>query len=209
MPRPIRKLPHNVLTTEEVEAIINQPDITNNIGIRDRAILEVFYSSGIRRREMMKLTIKDVDLKTGILIVVQGKNMKDRYVPINERAIKWLEKYLYQVRPKLDKYAREKALFLTQYGRPFVHGSLSYTMSRYVKETEIAKAGACHIFRHTMATLMLENGAELRYIQEILGHTNVSSTQIYTKVSISKLKEVHARTHPANLEIDEGEDDAE
>ena len=203
-PKVARNLPRNIFSTEEVERIINAPDISTALGIRDRAILELLYSSGIRRREVIELTTKSIDLEGGILVVIEGKGKKDRYVPITERACRWLEKYLYQIRPRLIGPEAQNAFFITRDGKPFTSaGTITLMVRHYINQAGVVKYGATHIFRHTMATLMLENGADVRYIQEILGHSNISSTQIYTKVSITKLKQVHGLTHPANLDFDQ------
>ena len=181
-PKVARNLPRNIFSTEEVERIINAPDISTALGIRDRAILELLYSSGIRRREVIELTTKSIDLEGGILVVIEGKGKKDRYVPITERACRWLEKYLYQIRPRLIGPEAQNAFFITRDGKPFTSaGTITLMVRHYINQAGVVKYGATHIFRHTMATLMLENGADVRYIQEILGHSNISSTQIYTK----------------------------
>ena len=205
MPRQPRHLPRLVLTQQQAEAIINQPDIQTVTGIRDRAILETFYSTGIRGGEMIHLNVGDIDLARGMLLVIQGKGKKDRLIPVGERAIGWIEKYLSQARGQLlarNLHQRSEALFLTQYGRAFRSTtSLSPTIRHYVRAAGITE-GACHLFRRTMATLMLENGADIRFIQEILGHQNLQTTEIYTRVNIGKLKQVHALTHPVEFFYD-------
>jgi integrase/recombinase XerD len=198
MPRTEFRLPPPVLTASEAEHIINLPDIKTPIGIRDRAILETFYSTGIRRLELINLSIYDLNPERGTLMIRQGKGKKDRMVPIGERAIQWAQKYLYEVRPSLVVFPDHGTLFLTTLGEYFGEHRLSELVGNYIKRSDCGKKGSCHLFRHTMATLMLENGADLRTIQEILGHANLATTQIYTRVSIQRLKEVHTLTHPAN-----------
>jgi integrase/recombinase XerD len=188
-----KKLPHPVLTHSEVEQILQLPDITKPLGVRDRAILETLYSTGIRRHEVCQLLVDDVDPKAGFVYVRHGKGGKSRMVPIGQRAIAWLVKYLSQVRPILLKDTDQATLFLTWKGKPFNEESLGLQISVYVQSVGIK--GGCHVFRHTMATAMLENGADIRYIQEILGHEQIATTEIYTKVSIEKLKQVHRQTH--------------
>ncbi len=168
--------------------------------LRDRAFLETLYSTGLRRREMVNLSIYDVDMERGTVLVRKGKNRKDRIVPIGQRAILWLSKYLSEARPQLAPN-REEALFVTQIGDPFTANSATQLARQYVEKAKLpsGKRGACHLFRHTMATLMLEGGADVRYVQAMLGHADISSTQIYTHVGIRTLQQVHAITHPAGL----------
>lgn len=199
IPKVGNKLPKVILSTEEIETIINIPNIKTPIGIRDRAILEIFYSTGIRRQELAGLEILDMDSSRGVLVIRQAKGNKDRVVPIGDRAIAWVTKYLEEARPKLLIKADYKHLFITRFGTPLPIDYLSKMVRLYVQTSGIEKEGACHLFRHTMATAMLENGADIRYIQEILGHAKLDTTQIYTRVSIQKLKEVHTKTHPAKL----------
>ena len=197
LPRMEKRLPRHVLNIGEVDHIMNQTDIDCDIGIRDRAILETFYSTGIRRKELRDLKITDLDWNRGTLMIRQGKGKKDRVVPIGKRAVSWIDKYLKEVRPDQVVYPDDGTLFLTTHGGPFSLKQLSHIVSKYIEAAKIDKQGGCHLFRHTMATLMLENGADIRYIQHILGHEDLNSTQIYTRISISKLKEVHDRTHPS------------
>ena len=205
LPRTEFRLPRQVLTAAEAESIINVPDIADPLGLRDRAILETFYSTGIRRMELINLSIYDIDPERGALMVRQGKGKKDRFVPIGDRAVRWVQKYLYEVRPSLALLPDDGTLFLMSRGEPFSDNRLTALVRSCVMRSGCGKPGACHLFRHTMATLMLENGADLRSIQEILGHAHLATTQIYTQVSIRHLKEVHTLTHPAGLRSPEGE----
>jgi integrase/recombinase XerD len=164
--------------------------------VRDRAILEVFYSTGVRRFELIKLKLYDVDAERGTLVVREGKGKKDRMVPIGERAAAWVAKYLEDGRPSLAVEPDDGTLFLTVEGAPFTPNRLTQMVRGYVNAAGVGKKGACHLFRHTMATLMLEGGADIRFIQQMLGHAKLETTQIYTQVSIRKLKEIHAATHP-------------
>jgi len=200
MPRYERKLPRSVLTAAEADQIINLADVTTELGIRDRTILETFYSTGIRRKELATLTIYDLDQSRGILNIRQGKGKKDRVIPIGERALAWMEKYLNEARPRLVRGVDHGVLFLSTTGEALVVGALTHLVQWYVNKAELNKRGSCHMFRHTMATLMLEGGADIRFIQQMLGHSELSSTEIYTQVSIKKLKEIHSMTHPARLE---------
>jgi integrase/recombinase XerD len=199
MPRMEKRLPKAVLSREEAEAVLSQPDLKTPLGIRDRAILEVFYSTGLRRGELAALRLEALDASRGLLIVRQGKGKKDRVVPIGERALKWTQRYLEEARPKLTDDPDERTLFLGDRGRPWHVKYLSAMVAAHVRAAEIGKEGSCHLFRHTCATLMLENGADIRYIQQLLGHACLATTEVYTQVSIRQLKEVHTRTHPAKM----------
>jgi integrase/recombinase XerD len=196
LPRLSKPLPR-VLTAAEAEAILQQPDISDPVGLRDRTILETFYSTGMRRVELVNLKLYDVDREAGIVTIREGKGRKDRVIPIGERAIAWFDKYLDEARPRLVVEPDDMTVFLTAQGEPFSRNSLSLIIREYVEGARIGKRGACHLFRHTMATLMLEGGADIRFIQQMLGHARLDTTQIYTHVSIRMLKQIHSATHPA------------
>jgi integrase/recombinase XerD len=185
------------LTLQEMETVLALPDIDTADGLRDRACLELFYATGIRRVELTNLHQSDLDRTRGTLHVRLGKGRKDRFVPIGERALAWVTKYEREARPELLSDPSEKHLFLNKYGQPLSPDGLSWRVRDYFKQAGIAKRGACHLFRHTMATAMLDNGADIRHVQEILGHGQITSTQRYTHVSIARLHAVHAATHPA------------
>ena len=198
MPRPEIRLPQTVFSAHEVEQILNVPDINDPLGIRDRAIIELFYSTGIRRSEMVNLCVEDLNRECYVLSIRQGKGKKDRTVPVGKRALHWLNLYLDSVRDKLTLSQHQRSLFLTGYGEPFNPDVLSRMVTRYINKADIGKSASCHAFRHTCATLMLENGADIRFVQQLLGHADISATQIYTQVSIKQLQKVHAETHPAD-----------
>jgi len=200
LPRLEHRLPKHVLSVQEMEQVLAQPAIHDPLGLRDRAILETLYSTGMRRMELIHLKIYDLDTDRGMLTIRQGKGKKDRVIPIGERAAAWVEKYLREVRPNLVTEPDDRTVFLSNAGEPFCLDHLSNLVRDYVDRADIGKRGACHLFRHSMATLMLENGADIRFIQQMLGHADLNTTQIYTHVSIRKLKEIHAATHPARLE---------
>lgn len=200
MPRRGRTLPRNVLSAAEAERILCEPDITEPLGIRDRTILELLYSTGMRRFELCNLEISDIDIRQGTVFIREGKGRKDRIIPAGERSLRWVEKYLADSRPVLvSEHGDDGHLFLTVRGAPLKTPTVSHIVSMYRERAGIEKAGSSHMFRHTAATLMLENGADVRYVQQMLGHDSLQSTQVYTHVSIRKLKEVHARTHPARF----------
>jgi integrase/recombinase XerD len=171
-------------------------DIEDTIGLRDRAILETFYSTGMRRMELANLAVYNLDMERGTLVVRKGKWRKDRVIPIGERALAWIEKYLAESRPRLVVEPDPGTVFLTGMGQPLTPNRLTQMVGDYVRKAGIPKKGSCHLFRHTMATLMLEGGADVRYIQEMLGHAKLDTTQTYTQVSIRRLKQVHSGTHP-------------
>jgi integrase/recombinase XerD len=185
------------LTDAEIIDVLAHAEPTTPIGLRDRALLETGYSTGLRRMELIRLRLYDLDLARGVLVVREGKGRKDRVVPIGERAIAWLEKYLDEARPEFVVEPDGGTVFLTRRGRPFHPNNLSRLTRDYLVAAGIAKKGACHLLRHTMATGMLEHGADVRVIQEILGHARLTTTQLYTRVSIRLLKAVHTATHPA------------
>jgi integrase/recombinase XerD len=189
-----------VLSVEEVERLIHQPDTNTEHGIRDRAILELFYSTGLRRSELCNLTLHDVSLTRNTVLVRKGKGNKDRLIPVGKRALKWIAHYLDKVRDQFLTDIQNDALFLNDYGDAFRDNKLGDKVKRFMVNAGIDVAGSCHLLRHAMATHMLENGAELRYIQAMLGHASVATTQIYTHVSIRQLQNVHDATHPATAE---------
>lgn len=196
LPRFAQHLPADVLTIDEIERVMAAPDLAHPEGIRDRTILETLYSTGMRRMELSHLAVSDISPERGVAIIREGKGRKDRVVPIGERALAWVSRYLADVRPELVCPPDPGHLFLRENGDPIPIEALSRFVRKYLDAAGVSKRGACHLFRHAMATLMLENGADVRFIQEILGHTSLESTQIYTHVSIRHLKEVHAATHP-------------
>jgi integrase/recombinase XerD len=196
LPRVEKRLPRHILNVKEVEAVLAVPDLTTDLGIRDRAILEVLYSTGIRRMELINLKLHDVDAERGTVMVRQGKGKKDRMIPIGIRALDWLAKYRDDVRPAFATGADDGTLFLTTLGEAFAPNRLTQMVRETIDAAQIGKRGSCHLFRHTMATLMLENGADIRYIQAMLGHAELSTTQIYTQVAVRKLKAIHTATHP-------------
>lgn len=200
LPRKLRRLPKTILSLEELETIFNQADVTSNEGLRDRAIMELLYSTGMRRMEVVHLTIYDIDHTRRIVMIRQGKYGKDRFVPVGERALQWVAKYQNDIRPELVTGHDGGTLFLTDKGEAFRRGALAGRVKRYIRQAGIDVQGSCHLFRHAMATHMLENGADVRFIQAMLGHEDLSTTQIYTQVSIKKLAEIHAATHPAKMQ---------
>jgi len=199
LPRLEHRLPKAILTVGEMEQVLAQPDIRDPLGLRDRALMETLYSTGMRRLELANLKLYDLDTERGTVTIRQGKGKKDRVIPIGDRAAAWVEKYVREARPQLVIEPDDHTVFLSNAGEPFCLDHLSDLVRMHVDGANIGKRGACHMFRHVMATLMLENGADIRYIQQMLGHADLKTTQIYTQVSIRQLKRIHAATHPARL----------
>jgi integrase/recombinase XerD len=206
LPRIEHRLPKTILTVAEMELILSQPNIDDPLGLRDRALMETLYSTGMRRLELANLKLYDLDTERGTVTIRQGKGKKDRVIPIGDRAAAWIEKYIRESRPRLVVEPDDYTVFLSNAGEPFSLDHLSALVRTHVDAAEIGKRGACHMFRHSMATLMLENGADIRYIQQMLGHADLRTTQIYTQVSIRQLKQIHAATHPARLELKPAEE---
>jgi integrase/recombinase XerD len=199
LPRLEKRLPKTILSAREVEAVLSSPCVGNAMGLRDRAMLETFYSTGMRRMELIGLGVHDIDFERGTVMIRQGKGRKDRMIPIGERALAWIEAYRDRARPELVTGRDDGTLFLSNLGEAFTPNRITQLVRDYVDASGIGKRGSCHMFRHTMATLMLENGADIRFIQAMLGHAKLDTTQIYTQVSIRQLKAIHTATHPGKL----------
>jgi integrase/recombinase XerD len=199
LPRKLKRLPRVVLTQAEVERVLEGVDLGTALGLRDRAMLEVLYATGMRRMELARLELGDIEAERGVVLIREGKGGKDRLLPLGERALHWVQQYLDNARPALAWNVDDKTLFLGNEGRPLHPMWLSTVIARRVDAAEIGKRGSCHLLRHTMATLMLEGGADIRFIQAMLGHAELSTTQIYTQVAIRQLQQVHAMTHPGAM----------
>ncbi len=197
LPRRPHTLPRAILSEREIEILLSLPDVSDALGLRDRAMMEVFYATGIRRFELAGLDLFDVDAERATVVVRLGKGKKDRVVPVGERALHWLGRYLEEARRGLIVGIDHGILFVSERGERLTLSELTQCMRVYLKRAKLGKTGACHIFRHSMATHMLEAGADVRIIQELLGHAKMSTTEIYTHVSIQHLKSVYAATHPA------------
>ena len=196
LPKQPKRLPRTLLAVADIDAILHEAEPATPAGLRDRAMLELLYATGLRRMELPALKRYDVDLARRLVFVREGKGRRDRVVPLGERAAAWLDKYLADARPQL--LASEiDALFVTDYGEPISPAWLADKVKRYMAFAGIERPGATHLFRHACATHMLENGADIRYIQEMLGHAQLATTEIYTHVAIDKLQRIHAATHPA------------
>lgn len=197
LPKAPRRLPIEGFTLAELEQVLACPNVGTDLGMRNRAILELLVSTGIRRTEVVNLDLYDLDTEHGTVTVRLGKGGKDRVVPVGDRALAWILRYLEDVRPRMTLHADEWALFLSNHGERLKSSTLGVRVKRIIDASGVRKrVGACHLFRHTMATMMLEGGADIRYIQEMLGHAQLETTQLYTRVSIERLKQVHTASHP-------------
>jgi integrase/recombinase XerD len=196
-PQKDKSLPRHVLTRKEMEKILDQPNLALMTGIRDRAILEVFYSTGIRLRELCALTVFDADLQGGMVRVNCGKGQKDRVVPMGRHAVKALREYIAKARPRLTKKNRKiRRLFVNRYGGP-VSGQVAAIMIRtFARQARLKKQVTAHTFRHTFATDLVKNGADIVAVQRMLGHADLKSTQQYIRSLGLDIKAVHAKTHP-------------
>jgi len=194
-PKISRKLP-SVLSVDEINLLLNSPSTEDKFGIRDKAILEVFYACGLRVSELINLKIVDLFLNEN-LIKVFGKGRKERLVPIGSTAIASIENYLLQSRPFLKKNLQsENYLFLNNRGKKFSRMGIWKIVKRYVELSKIKKEIHPHTFRHSFATHLIEGGADLRSVQEMLGHSDISTTQIYTHIDRDYIKKVHKMYHP-------------
>ncbi len=197
-----KRLPRSILTKSETKKVLHAPDTKTVLGYRDRTILEVLYSSGIRKEETNNLLIQDVDYNDGYIRINSGKGRKDRVVPIGKIACRYLENYIKAVRSSLIKDPYNNHLFLSLKGNRLSNNMVWEIVKRYSKKARIKKKISPHTFRHTCATLMLRNKANIRHIQEMLGHASLDSTQVYASVSITDLKEVHSKCHPREKDKD-------
>jgi integrase/recombinase XerD len=189
-----RALPKS-LTETEVESLLAVPKIDAALGMRDRTMLEVLYASGLRVSELVSLTLDQVNLRQGVVRVV-GKGSKERLVPLGEEAVAWLERYLAEARHDLVQGRLNDALFPTRRGAAMTRQAFWQLIKRYAKQAGINKPLSPHTLRHAFATHLLNHGADLRVVQLLLGHSDLSTTQIYTHVARERLKDLHARHHP-------------
>lgn len=189
-----RGLP-KALTEAEVEALLNAPDTDDPLGLRDRAMLEVLYASGLRVSELVTLEMYRVSLQQGVVRIL-GKGSKERLVPLGEEAVSWLERYLGAARPQLVQGQATAALFPTRRGEAMTRQAFWYLIKRYARQAGITSHLSPHTLRHAFATHLLNHGADLRVVQMLLGHSSLSTTQIYTHVARERLKALHAQHHP-------------
>ena len=191
--------PSQVMTHTEIEQVFAAIDTDSSLGLRDRAILEVLFSSGLRRSELRALKLLDIDVQRGVLFVRQGKNRKDRIVPISDRALYWLNRYIQEIRSKHT--CTDTDVFLSRFGHPLSDTAILTLCKKHVKAAGINKRGHPHAFRHAAGTALLEAGASLRHVQAFLGHEDIRTTTIYTQVTARKLREVYRSTHPFEADL--------
>lgn len=186
-----------VLTVPEVQKLMEQPNLSFKMEIRNRAIMEVLYSTGIRLNELLTLTVHDLDIKDKVLFIRKGKGRKQRVVPIGKTAIQYVREYLEKIRPRhAKKNAGERTLFLKNTGRPLDPSNIRVALREYRFKAGIKKSVSPHTFRRTCATHLIQQGADIRYVQELLGHSRLNSTQLYTKVMPVEVKKTHDQKHP-------------
>jgi len=193
-PKLWKKIP-DTLSLNEVDALIAQPDIRDKQGIRDKAILETLYATGMRVSEAVNLRADNVNLDIGFLRCI-GKGNKERVIPLGKKAINSIQRYLKISRPHFLKKKESEFLFLNRFGKKISRQSLWKIIKRYGREARLKKAIKPHMLRHSFATHLLERGADLRSVQEMLGHSNISTTQVYTHINKDRLKTIHRMFHP-------------
>lgn len=193
-PRLGKPLPDS-LTEQEVEDLLAQPNITDVLGLRDRAMLEVLYASGLRVSELVGLKQEQLNMRQGLVRCI-GKGNKERLVPLGELALDWLQQYLYESRPGLLNGSVTDDLFPTRRGKAMTRQAFWYIIKRYAKQAQIQKTLSPHTLRHAFATHLINHGADLRVVQLLLGHSDLSTTQIYTHVAKERLKQLHDQHHP-------------
>ncbi len=196
LPKQPKRLPKVILDTAEIKKLLAAPNMQSNDGYRNRIILEILYDTGIRAAEMAAIKTRDLDLVNGYLTIRSGKGAKDRVVPINSRVCKLINTYLLMIRPVMIQGKDKGYLVLNRWGMKMTPTAVWAIVKRCTELSGIKKNVTTHTFRHSCATHMLKNGAPIRHIQELLGHESLESTQIYTKVTINDLKEIHAKYHP-------------
>jgi integrase/recombinase XerD len=196
MPRMEQRLPRVILSVREARKILSAPEGDRPLALRDRAILETIYATGIRAGELRKLKVEDVDTEDRLLRVVMGKWRKDRNLPLTRSAAQAIESYLALGRPKLLGRVKEPWLFLGDRGGWIFCAVLSRVLQRYADQAGVEKHVTCHTFRHSVATHLLKGGADIRHIQSLLGHASLGTTERYTRVEVSDLKRVLERSHP-------------
>ncbi|MES2554173.1 MAG: site-specific tyrosine recombinase XerD [Pseudomonadota bacterium] len=193
-PKLPRSLPKS-LSEEDVESLLNAPNLNEPIGLRDRAMLEILYASGLRVSELVGLKVTEVSLTEGV-VRVTGKGSKTRLVPMGEVAVDWISRYLNEGRPQILEKRLSDSMFVTQRGSAMTRQAFWYLIKRYALLAGIHKPMSPHVLRHAFATHLLNHGADLRVVQMLLGHSDISTTQIYTHVARERLKKLHSEHHP-------------
>ena len=196
------QLPRDILSIPEIKKMLRAPDVRTVMGYRDRVIMEVFYTTGMRKQELLNLTTDAVNLESGVLMIREGKGRKDRVVPLGRIAARYLETYINGIRPTLLQIRtlgtkhQEKRLFISMRGLPLSKNALAERIEHYRCAAGIAHPVSPHTFRHSCATHMIRNRANIRHVQEMLGHMNLNTTEKYLHLTITDLKEAHHKFHP-------------
>lgn len=196
-PQKKKTLPRNILSAKEIQKILDQPNLGTLTGIRDRTVLELFYSTGIRLNELCSLSIYDADLQGGMLRINSGKGRKDRVVPLGRHAVRFLREYITKVRSHCTKKNRQsRSLMVDRYGKPLSHQVISIMIRTHAKAAGIAKQVSAHTFRHSFASHLVKNGADLVAVQKMLGHADLKTTQGYIRALGLDVKKAHQQSHP-------------
>jgi integrase/recombinase XerD len=193
-PKRVPRFP-KILSEADVEALLAAPRAATPLGLRDRAMLEVLYASGLRVSELVSLKTFETNLDAGVVRIL-GKGSKERLVPLGEEAVDWVKRYLREARPRLMKRAASDALFVTERGAGMTRQAFWYAIKRHGAQALPGKSLSPHVLRHAFATHLINHGADLRVVQMLLGHADISTTQIYTHVARERLKALHAKHHP-------------
>lgn len=202
LPRHPKLLPPLLLNSNEMRKLLETPDLGNPLGFRDRTIMEIFFATGMRLSELTSSAVEDLNFEENLIHIKHGKGQKQRLVPMGESARNWLQEYLKNVRPILAKSeviqaeVDTEALFLNRFARRINKSGWQKKLAEHVESSGIKKNFTTHCFRHQLATSMLERGADIRHIQEILGHETLKTTQRYLHVVKAELKKIHAKSHP-------------
>ncbi|MDD2709011.1 MAG: tyrosine recombinase XerC [Verrucomicrobiae bacterium] len=194
LPHRLESLPH-ALSPAEIERLLNAANLSHPLGLRDRAILELFYSSGLRLAEMTRLELGDIRWELGIVRVL-GKGSKERFVPVGREALHWVKRYMEELRPKLAGQQTCQALFVSRRRKGCCREIIKLTVRRAARRAGMKKRVTPHMLRHSFATHLLTGGADLRVIQEMLGHASIETTQIYTHVDQDRLRQIYRSFHP-------------
>lgn len=196
-PKKEKTLPKAVLSVKEVQKILDQPNLGTLTGIRDRTVLELFYSTGVRLNELCSLSVYDADLQGGMLRINQGKGRKDRVVPMGKHAVRFLREYITKVRPRCTKKNRQiRSLIVDRYGKQVSDQVVSILIRTHAREAKLKKKVTAHTFRHTFATELVKNGADIVAVQKMLGHVCLATTQDYIRSLGLDLKKEHTKSHP-------------
>ncbi len=201
-PKKPQQLPKAILEPKEIRKLLQQPDMSNATGYRDRVVLEVLYSTAMRREEAANITREDTDTESGYIIIRQGKGRKDRVVPLGENVCRLIDTYLVGIRADWINSDNDTHLFLNRFGQGMSPMAIWCVVKKYAQAAKLKKPVSTHTFRHSCATHMLHNGAPIRHIQEMLGHVSLETTQVYTRITINELKKIHSQYHPREQDAD-------